>query len=151
MDENTKSDVEILNDLSLICKDGEKFYNETVSKVENPALAAVFTDMATIREKFQIDINTLILSMGGEPNDKDCSLTGTFHQKYADLRAMISSDSDHAYISQLEELEDRTLDEFQEALDNVKSLKIKEFVQIALLKFKKTHDEMKALQLATAS
>ncbi|WP_444996653.1 ferritin-like domain-containing protein [Aliikangiella sp. IMCC44359] len=146
---SNKDDIQLLKDLSLICIDGKRFYCDSVDKVESPTLSAIFSDMARVREGFLIDINEIILSLGGEPTDKNGTISGAFHQKYTDIKAMLVPDNEYTYISQLEELEDRTLEKFREALANAKNPVVKNFIGIALIKFNKTHDEMKSLQLVT--
>ena len=105
-----------LNDLIEIARDGNDFYTEAATKVDNPALSTLFTQMAGHKREIVPGLTADVPATGGEPADSG-TMVGWMRKAYANLRAALGN-RDYAYVAELEELEDRLMEAFQETIDD---------------------------------
>lgn len=105
-----------LNDLIEIARDGSDFYTEAANKVDNPALSTLFTQMAGHKREIVAGLTADVAATGGEPTDSG-TMTGSMRKGYANLRAALGN-RDYAYVAELEALEDRLMEAFQETIDD---------------------------------
>lgn len=103
-----------LNDLIEIARDGNSFYNEAAGKVDNPELSSLFTRMADHKREIVNGLTAEVAAVGGEPAARG-TMAGSMREAYAGVRASLG-DRDYAYVSELEELEDRLLDAFKDTV-----------------------------------
>ncbi|MGO1894029.1 MAG: PA2169 family four-helix-bundle protein [Luteimonas sp.] len=114
--DNEKKTQHSLNDLIEIARDGSEFYTEAASKVDNPELSTLFTQMAGHKREIVDGLTADVAAIGGEPADSGTA-AGSMRQGYAKLRAALG-DKDYAYVAELEELEDRLLEAFKDTVDD---------------------------------
>ncbi len=105
-----------LNDLIEIARDGSDFYTEAATKVENPALSTLFSQMAGHKREIVSGLTADVAASGGEPADSG-TMVGSMRKGYANLRAALGN-RDYAYVAELEALEDRLMEGFQETIDD---------------------------------
>lgn len=105
--------IETLNELIAVTRDSAEFYDEAASKVDNARLKTLFTNMATAKNGL-VDAMSRDVKLEGAKPAQDGTFRGSLHRIYGDVRAKFGS-KDYAYVSELEESEDRML----EALNNV--------------------------------
>lgn len=103
-----------LNDLIEIARDGSEFYTEAADKVKNPELSALFGQMASHKREIVNGLSADVAATGGKPAEHG-TMVGSMHQVYGKVRAALG-DTDYAYVSELEESEDRLLDAFKDTL-----------------------------------
>ncbi|MCR6664099.1 MAG: PA2169 family four-helix-bundle protein [Luteimonas sp.] len=103
-----------LNDLIEIARDGSEFYTEAAGKVKNPELSALFGQMASHKREIVNGLSADVAATGGKPAEHG-TMVGSMHQVYGKVRAALG-DTDYAYVSELEESEDRLLDAFKDTL-----------------------------------
>lgn len=103
-----------LNDLIEIARDGSEFYTEAADKVKNPELSALFGQMASHKREIVNGLSADVAAIGGKPAEHG-TMVGSMHQVYGKVRAALG-DTDYAYVSELEESEDRLLDAFKDTL-----------------------------------
>ncbi len=105
--------IDTLNELIAITRDSAQFYDEAAGKVDNTRLKTLFTDMAAAKNGLVGAMSRDVKLEGATPA-QDGTFRGSLHRIYGDVRAKFGS-KDFAYVSELEESEDRML----EALNNV--------------------------------
>lgn len=103
-----------LNDLIEIARDGSEFYTEAAGKVKDPALSTLFGQMASHKREIVNGLSADVAAIGGKPAEHG-TMVGSMHQMYGKVRAALG-DTDYAYVSELEESEDRLLDAFKDTL-----------------------------------
>lgn len=135
----------VLNTLIEIARDGERFYLDAAGKVRNLELQALFREMAQVRQHLIADLAQHVEARGEVPS-ADRTLWGSTRQVYADVLAALSRDGQIIYVKELEEAEDRLLDQYQKALRHAPSVSIREILERHLLTVRATHDSMKALK-----
>jgi uncharacterized protein (TIGR02284 family) len=135
---------EQLNELIEIARDGEKFYRKAAEKVGHSETRAIFEEQARVRDQFIQDLGQYVTADGETPSD-DTTLLGAARQLYTDLRAKLSDDSEAVYISQLEEMEDRLLEHYEQAMED-SGTEIRRLLQSHLPLVQAAHERMRALK-----
>ncbi len=102
-----------LNDLIAIARDGQDFYTEAASKVDNAELSVLFNRIASVKQNIVRDLSAVVTSAGGEPVTHG-TVVGAMQEFYGKVRATLG-DKQYGYVAELEESEDRLLKAFTEA------------------------------------
>lgn len=138
-----------VKELIKVLNGGVEFYKEAKEELSDNTLATIFNKMITEKSRAISELQTYVLIDEGEIED-DTDLVVTLREKYTKLLTVVRADKEHAYIDQLEEVEDRVLDKLASALEEP----LPEPCNIALsqiqIRMQTCHDEMKALQQASA-
>lgn len=140
----TQTDTSTLNDLIAVLEDGRAFYSEAADKVDRGDLKALFGRMASTKKAILTELRSRVAATGDSPSDG--SFAGSVRKTYADLKARMSKDTDAEYIAQLEEFEDRILDEFRDALQESEDVEVQALAAKYMPQVQLDHDEMKALK-----
>ena len=147
MDNNTDRIEHSLNDLIEVARDGSEFYTEAASKVDNPELSTLFTQMAGHKREIVTGLTADVSAIGGEPADKG-TMAGSMRQAYANVRAALG-DKDYAYVAELEEVEDKLLEAFRDTIeDNDTPPAAKAAAQRHLPRVTECHDIMRNRKMA---
>jgi uncharacterized protein (TIGR02284 family) len=134
--------IETLNELISVTRDSAEFYNDAASKVENPQLRTLFTDMAASKNGL-LGAMTREVKTDGATAAAAGTFSGILRQTYGDVRAKLG-DNDYAYVSELEATEDRMLGAWNNVLkDDDVPKPVKEAVTSYLPKVKAHHDLMR--------
>jgi len=139
--------VEKVTDVIKVLNGGIEFYKDGMKKVTSGNIREMFNRM--IDEKQQA---VLALETFAEQGSKDShsSWSVEVRSMYTKILSILTSDKNHAYVSQLEEIEDKVLEVIDEALDaNQPTVCATELRRIRT-RMQQCHDEMKSLQAATA-
>jgi uncharacterized protein (TIGR02284 family) len=145
-----KTDNATLNELIEVLEDGKKFYEEAASKVTRPDLRALFERMATTKGAIVSDLKTAVVARGDQPAGEG-SFTGSFRKAYAEIRARLSSDKNHAYVAELEQFEDRILHAFQHAAQKSEDPGVRTIAQRYMPEINRDHAQMRDLKHAKAA
>lgn len=105
--------IDTLNDLIAITRDSAEFYTEAANKVNNAQLKTLFAHMANSKNGLVGAMSRDVKLEGATPAQEG-TFRGSLDQFYGGIRAKLG-DKDYAYVSELEESEDRLLN----ALGNV--------------------------------
>jgi uncharacterized protein (TIGR02284 family) len=142
--EKREQNIEKLNELIHVTRDGAEFYSDAAKSVDNPKLKILFEHMASSKQGLVGAMSREVRDSGATPAGSG-TLRGTLHQFYTDIRATLrSKDSDYAYVSELEAAEDRIMDAFHKVLkDSSTPESTKETVMGYLPKVKAQHDAMR--------
>ena len=142
-----KETAQALNELVGIFKDGMDFYKRGAETTESPVLKSLFEEMAYVRRNAVNELTPLIAQEGVRVRDHG-TLTGEAHEAYTRLAGFFGS-TDQAYIDQLEAHEDRTLEVFEDLLEEA-DLDPEAMQRLArqYITFKETHAKMRNLKQA---
>lgn len=105
----------LLNELVEIARDGERFYDEAARKVHSDELRTIFRQQSDVRRKLMDALGEAI-SRRGETPSSATTLAGDMRRAYAAALAKMG-DKDETYVDQLEQMEDRLLEHYRQALD----------------------------------
>lgn len=141
------NNAEILNDLVQVTRDSKTFYEDVARETENPRLRDVFSRMAMAKSSLIGALSGKLVSLGETPPDGG-TVGGSLRKAYADIRATFSSNDDKIYVAQLEETEDRVLEEFEDALAKTDSVDVRSVLTEHLPKVRACHEEMRNLKHA---
>lgn len=141
---STDTDTSTLNDLIDVLEDGRNFYADAATKVERTDLKALFDRMARTKTAIANDLKNKVVFSGKEPSDG--SFAGSIRKTYAELKASLVSDTQAEYVAQLEEFEDRILDEFRDAIEKTEDPEVRAIAAKYMPEVRRDHDEMKALK-----
>ncbi|GAB3737244.1 PA2169 family four-helix-bundle protein [Luteimonas pelagia] len=134
--------IETLNELISVTRDSAEFYADAAKRVDNPNLQRLFADMASSKNGLVGAMARDVRSEGATP-ESDGTFRGSLHQMYGDVRAKLG-DKDYAYVSELEESEDRMLHAFNDVLqDGDTPTGVKDAVRNYLPAVKQHHDAMR--------
>ncbi len=128
-------------DFVKVLKDGVEFYREAKKHVRDSRSLTLFEKNATTRERL---INELKPHVEVETGDLQTTQTikGKLHIIYTKILAKIK-DADSTWMHQLEELEDRTLEEMDELMKEITTPEIKKVLSMQYLVLKECHAEMR--------
>jgi uncharacterized protein (TIGR02284 family) len=141
---SSDTDTSTLNELIDVLEDGRNFYADAATKVERADLRALFERMARVKASILGDLRNKVVFNGEEPSEG--SFAGTVRKAYAELKASLVSDSQAEYVAQLEEFEDRILDEFRAAIQDTDDPEVRAIAGKYMPEVMRDHDEMKALK-----
>ena len=99
-------DINVLNSLITTTIDSALGFERSAEDTDSGRFASMFREFGTERRQVVAQLQQVVRSMGGTPND-DGSLKADLHRRWVDLRAAISGDGgDQAIIEEVERGED---------------------------------------------
>ncbi|MBM6552278.1 PA2169 family four-helix-bundle protein [Marinomonas ostreistagni] len=136
-------------DIVKVMNGGIDFYEKAKQEVESTRIQRMFNKMIEAKEQAVRELQPFVIEEKGSA-ETDNSFEVEAREKYTKLLDKVNSDStEHNYVDQLEEVEDKVLEELDNALQHTQPAGC----EAALLKIKaqmrECHDEMKALQETT--
>lgn len=143
-------DIDTVKELVQIARDGAEFYDDARKEVEDPELKNVFRNM-TDHKLGVIGALSGQLAMMAEGVPESGTLVGTLRKVYADVRANLSSNEDKVYVVQLEEVEDRLLHHFEDAVKTVENSSIRSSLLEQMPQVRACHDQMRSLKQRMAA
>ena len=105
--------------------------------------------MPNARRLVKERLQSFAIQAAGKREDGS-SFTVEARQVYTKVIGAVSSDKEHTYISQLEEVEDKTLEELKAALKENQPPQFETALRQSLTTMQECHDEMRALKKATS-
>ncbi|CAM3589200.1 MULTISPECIES: PA2169 family four-helix-bundle protein [Pseudoalteromonas] len=142
-------DMEPVKELIKVLNGGVDFYTEAKKKLDNIELNRVFDQMIVDKAQAISDLQPFVLIDEGEI-ETDSALSIDIRESYTKLVSMVSTDKEHTYISQLEEVEDKVLSKLDKALSKDLPPKCKSVLLQIQTRMQACHDQMKQLQELTA-
>ena len=137
---------EEINDVISVLKGGAEFYREGAEEVKNPELAKLFREYAAKRDAAVIELSAEVAAHGGTPSEG--SWAEKAHAWYGEAKSWFG-DKEDTLIAELEEHEDRTLEEIRDALEDVPATHPAHAILTRHLGiFQQTHDHMRDLKKA---
>jgi uncharacterized protein (TIGR02284 family) len=129
-------------------KAGIDFYQDAIEQVESNHVKQTFKKMV-VNKKAAIDaLQPLAVAEQGEL-ETGSSIAVDSRKVYTKLAGMLSSNEDHTYVNQLEEVEDKVLKVLDSALEKEQPAIAQSTLMSIRTNAQRMHDEMKALQEQT--
>lgn len=145
---SSTTEVKHVSDIIQVINSGIDFYRDAKEKVESPQLASFFDRMIRARQAVKQQLQPYAVAQQGEI-EQGSAFTVEARKVYTKVIASMSSDKDHTYISQLEEVEDKTLEEIRSALAEEQPAGCEVALRSAMTTMQQCHSEMRALKLAS--
>ena len=142
-------DIKHVHDIIQVLNSGIDFYGDAKEKVEDRQLAQFFDRMLNARRLVKERLQPFAIQEDGEREDGS-AFTVEARKVYTKVIGAMSSDKEHTYISQLEEVEDKTLEELKAALKENQPPQFETALRQSLTTMQQCHDEMRALKKATS-
>lgn len=139
------TDVKHVSDIVQVLNSGIEFYSDAKEKVDNPQLAQFFDRMINARKTVKQKLQPFAIAEEGKV-EQGSAFTVEVRNIYTKIIGSMSSDKEHTYISQLEEVEDKTLEEIRTALHKKQPVDCEAALLSAFATMKECHDEMRALK-----
>ena len=128
-----------------VMNSGIEFYQEAKSKIEQPEYTGFFNRMIDAKEEAVFELQKFAVAETGAVENGSDTMTQA-RKAYSNLVDKISSSSTETYVSQLEEVEDKVLDEIDTALKKEQPADCEATLRRVYTRMKECHDEMRMLQ-----
>jgi len=128
-----------------LLNDGVEFYQEAHEKVKDVKLKQTFERMANIRSQLLRRLQPIAIKEKGTP-ETGHTVAGRTRELYTQVLAKIKSDTEQAYIDNLEEIEDKTIAQIQGLIKEAQSPDVVAALEEYYPSFKKCHAEMSQLK-----
>ena len=138
-----------VSDIIQVLNSGIEFYSDAKEKVEDQRVAQFFDRMVNARRMVKEQLQPFALQEEGK-REEGAAFSVEARKVYTKVIGAISADKDHTYISQLEEVEDKTLKEFKTALKEKQPPQYEAALMRTMATMQECHDEMRALKRSTA-
>lgn len=148
MTEHTNSDeTTTLNTLIATLIDSVTGYEDAASNIDGSSrLQELFRERAGERRRIVEDLRTEVSRLGGKPED-DGSFLGKTHQRFLDLKAVVTGHDEKAIVNEVERGEDYLKEKFEAALDTgTLSGETRAAVERAYQSVRAGHDQVSALK-----
>ena len=140
-------EIKHVHDIIQVLNSGIDFYGDAKEKVDDDQLAQFFDRMLNARRLIKERLQPFAIAEDGEREDGS-AFTVEARKVYTKVIGAMSSDKEHTYISQLEEVEDKTLEELKAALKENQPPQFETALRQSLTTMQECHDEMRALKKA---
>ncbi len=139
------NEISAIRDLIKVLNDGVEFYTDARVELRGSGYESIFQEMIDVRQAALVRLQPLLYSREGEVETGQ-TLSGTLRKTYADVLAKLKSSKSQAYIVQLEELEDRTLEHIRIAMRDVSSVDFSTALNHIYSSLQHCHNRMRALK-----
>jgi uncharacterized protein (TIGR02284 family) len=113
-----KTERSVLNHLIETCRDGERGFRYAANHLTASPVKALFTEIATQRERFAADLLPHAQRLGGE-SESDGTATGALHRGWMTLKDALAGHDDQAIIREAVRGEDAAVAAYKDALDGM--------------------------------
>ena len=148
MDDFTRTDeTTTLNTLISTLIDSVTGFEDAAANIEGTSrLQQLFRDRASERRKVVEELRAEVRRLGGNPED-DGSFLGKAHQRFLDLKSVVTGRDEQAIINEVERGEDYLKEKFETALNaGTLSGESRAVVERAYQSVRKGHDQVSALK-----
>tara|TARA_R110000772_G_scaffold87795_4_gene182760 strand:+ start:3314 stop:3760 length:447 start_codon:yes stop_codon:yes gene_type:complete len=139
-----KHTIKMLNDLVNRCEDAKEFYTSAARQTKNEELKNTFMKMASTRESIIINLKSHANSLASELDDG-----GTFSGQASNIFKLLKArlgDTDVSLVKELEAAENKTLDDFRQALESDPPEATRQLIERQLRILTQTHNHMKNMK-----
>lgn len=141
-----RSEREILFHLIEVCEDGEHGFRTAAGHVSNPALKALFTELAAERAKFAAELVPHLQRLGGR-TDLGGTSAGALHRGWIGLKSLVPGHSDHAIVTEAERGEGMAIDAYEEALNGMLPPTVTSLVEQQRDAMQKANDRIRSIDM----
>lgn len=130
-----------ITDIIQVMNSGIDFYEKAQDKVQDPAVSALFQRMIDARKVSVESLQPYAINQQGAREDGS-SFAVEARRAFTALISKFTSDNDQTYVKELEEVEDKTLEEIKVALKKPQSHDCEAALSKVLLTMQSCHVEM---------
>lgn len=134
-----------ITDIIKVMNSGIEFYQKAKEKVDDKSYQGFFNRMIDAKAKAIFELQPYAVEEKGDLETGTDTLVKA-RETYTQVVANLSSNTEFTYVDQLEEVEDRVLEELNDALSKEQTPECEAALQRIKVQAKECHDEMKALQ-----
>jgi uncharacterized protein (TIGR02284 family) len=145
--EKNQAEIDVLNSLIEICKDGEAGYRAAGDAVEHADMRTLFHMYAQQRAHFGSELNNEVLRRGGEPAQSG-HLAASLHRGWIDLKSDVVHQGEASIIDECERGEDVALLAYEEALKKHLPQDLMDLVQTQFGEVRHAHETLRGLTRA---
>ena len=91
--------ISTLNGLIETCKDGQEGFKEAAEGVERSDLKSLFFEFAQQRAQFAGELQTLVQSLGGDPENTG-SIAGSLHRGWINIKSAVTGKDEAAILNE---------------------------------------------------
>jgi uncharacterized protein (TIGR02284 family) len=114
--------------------------------VKNIDFRSLFIELATQRQQFAMELQTLVAGLGQQPEDSG-SVSAALHRGWLDLKAAISNGKPHAILEECERGEDAAVAAYRDALEHRDlPANIIEIIERQFMSVQAAHDRVRTLR-----
>lgn len=137
--------ISTLNGLIETCKDGQEGFTTAAEGIERSDLKTLFYEFAQQRSQFAGELQTLVQSLGGDPENSG-SIAGTLHRGWINIKSAVTGKDEASILNECERGEDSAKNAYKSALENMLPAHVLETVQTQYTSIQTAHDRIKALR-----
>lgn len=137
--------ISTLNGLIETCKDGQEGFTVAADGIERSDLKSLFYEFAQQRSKFAGELQTLVQSLGGDP-ENSASLAGTIHRGWINIKSAVTGQDEASILNECERGEDVAKNAYKSALEEKLPGNVLETIQTQYSAVQSAHDRIKALR-----
>ena len=150
-DNNTSGAITTLNTLIATTIDSVTGYEDSAKNIDSEQFRTIFRQRADERQQVVEELRNEVRRLGGNPDDSG-SFLGKAHQRFEDLKAVITGRDEKAIINEVERGEDYLKEKFETALnDGSLSGESRQVVERAYQSVRQGHDQISQLKQGMAS
>ncbi len=147
----TKEIISTINTLIETLKDGQEGFRQSAEAVKDSQLKTLFNELSLQRSKFAGELQSEAINLG-EPKPEDSSSTaGALHRTWINLKSAITTQDDHAILSECERGEDSAVSAYKKAMEGDLSGPVRDIVSRQYTDVKAAHDRVRNLRDARKS
>ena len=139
------TDANHISDIIQVMNSGIDFYQKAQENIKDPAIGALFQRMIDARRVSVERLQPYAINEKGE-REEGSSFAVEARRAYTALLTTFGSNNDSTYVSELEEVEDKTLAEIKEAMDKPQPADCEAALAATLLTMQSCHAEMSRMQ-----
>ena len=150
-DNNTSGAITTLNTLIATTIDSVTGYEDSAKNIDSEQFRTIFRQRVDERQQVVEELRNEVRRLGGNPDDSG-SFLGKAHQRFEDLKAVITGRDEKAIINEVERGEDYLKEKFETALnDGSLSGESRQVVERAYQSVRQGHDQISQLKQGMAS
>ena len=134
-----------ITDIIQVMNSGIDFYQTAQDKVQDPAIGALFQRMIDARKVSVESLQPYAINQQGK-RENGSSFVVEARRAFTTLISKFTNDNDQTYVKELEEVEDKTLEEIKVALKKPQSHDCEAALSKVLLTMQSCHAEMSKMQ-----
>lgn len=146
-----KEIISTINSLIETLKDGQEGFRQAAEAVKDSELKSLFSEYSAQRSKFAGELQNQLRSLGESDPETSSSVTGSLHRAWINLKSAITSQNDHAILSECERGEDSAVAAYKKAMEAELPSPLRETVSQQQGDVKVAHDRIRNLRDSRAS
>ena len=115
MENQQEENIDALNKLVEILRDGNQGYKHAADRIENDEFKTILYRLSQQRALFQAEIMDEIRHLGGNP-ENESTVMGTIHRKWLDFKAGLSDNDTESILEACQTGEKAAIDTYEEVL-----------------------------------